>query len=126
MTEVSYQINDTATTVLTTTGYCKYLVPEDKVQSTFTVKVTQYDKLKLFAIVDQEWGTSNTTTNVGPIWAVDQPQTHFVRMRQNDTYSISHEGNTITAAKKLEYDVSEYLPIAFRLGKLTAAQIIQI
>ena len=112
--------------MLSTTGYCKYLVPEDKVQSTFTVKVTQYDKLKLFAIVDQEWGKSNSTTNVGPSWAADMPQTHFVRLRQSDTYSISHEGNTITAAKKLEYDVSEYLPIAFRLGRLTAAQIIQI
>lgn len=52
VTEVSYSINGTAPIVLTTSGYCNYLVPENKVQSTFVVKVKKEDTVVLRAIVD--------------------------------------------------------------------------
>ena len=75
---------------MATEGYCNYLVPSDEAQSLFVVKVDQYDKLVLRAIVDQEWGTSEDVGKVGPSWAVNNPQTHFVRLRQSDTYHIEN------------------------------------
>ena len=45
------------------------------------MKVKVYDKLKLKAIVDQEWGTSENVSKVGPSGFSNKPQTHFVRMR---------------------------------------------
>jgi len=126
VTEVSYSINGTSPQVLSTSGFCNQLVPEGKVQSTFIVKVRQEDQLVLRAIVDQDWNTSQVPADVGPVKFANDPQTHFVRLRKNDTYFIEHGGKFISSSKVMRKNVTEFLLPAFNAGELTAAQILAI
>ena len=47
-------------------------------------------------------------------------------MRESDTYDVEHEGKFIKSSRVLEKDVSEYLPLAFKVDELVAAQILAI
>ena len=49
------------------------------------------DTLILKATVDQEWGTSNITSDVRPSDKVNDPQSHFVRIRMDASYAEEHK-----------------------------------
>lgn len=49
------------------------------------------DTLILKATVDQEWGTSNITSDVRPSDKVNDPQSHFVRLRMDANYAKEHK-----------------------------------
>ena len=54
---------------------------------------------------------------------MNDPQTHFVRLRMEETYLIEHGNQTLSTAKMLERNVTEFLPIALEVGELTEADI---
>ena len=46
--------------------YCNYMVPEDEQQTLFTVEAEPHDVFNIYAIVDQEWSTSENADSVAP------------------------------------------------------------
>ena len=128
ITEVSYSLNGVKTTLNSTDTYCNYLLPEDKTQTMFSLQVDPADVVVLYAIVDQEWCDSVDADNVAPEGDefIDDPRTHFVRLRTTDEYDIEHEGKYIKSTRIIEKDVTEFLAIALEQGELTSADILDI
>lgn len=129
VTDVSYTLNGTRYTLDSTNAYCNHLVPDDAEQTTFVVVASPFDLVILNAIVDQEWCESVEPSKVGPAEFVDDPRTHFVRLRMDSPYSIENsQGKYIKSDRMLVYDVTEFLPLAlsFKDGEMTAADILDI
>ena len=117
VSQVSVEINDgAATTVVADSGNCNYLIPEGESQTIFMVKVQPEDKVVFSAIVDQNWSISEDPTNVSPQTFANDPQSYFVKLRQDDVTDLTNYDARLKASKVFTIDVSEYLPIALQLG----------
>ena len=132
VTDVSYTLNGTRYTLDSTDAYCNHLVPSGAEQTTFIVVASPFDLVILNAVVDQEWCESVEADKVGPAEFVDDPRTHFVRLRMDNPYQISNgeedDKKHIKSDRMLVYDVTEFLPLAlsFKNGEMTAADILDI
>ena len=63
---------------------------------------------------------------MGPAAFVDDPQTHFVRIRMDNVYDVENKGKYIKADRVLRFDVTEFLKLANEFGELNAAQVLDI
>lgn len=52
---------------------------------------------------------SNNTDLVEPASFIDDPQTHFVRMRTYDTYEILRNGKYINSSRIMQEDVTDLI-----------------
>jgi hypothetical protein len=60
-------------------------------------------------MVDQHFGKSIRPDNVEPKEFVDDPQTHFARLRLGD-YNISHNGHFIKGSATLVHAIPLFIP----------------
>ena len=65
------------------------------------------DNVILEAIVDQEMGESVNPEIVQPDEFINQPQSHFAKIRLEDNYEVEHNGKYINAGKRIQEDVTE-------------------
>ena len=85
------------------------MVPDNLAQTIFSIIVARNDEVILEAIVDQNMTYSNNTDLVEPASYVDDPQTHFVRMRTYDTYEILRNGKYINSSRIMQEDVTDLI-----------------
>ena len=59
------------------------------------------------AIVDQHMKNSVDSNKVQPSEFINDPQSHFAKIRVEDNYTINHNGKFINASKRLHVDLTD-------------------
>lgn len=94
----------------TTEAFCNYLVPEDKEQTVFYLTVPkEATGVVLEAVVDQFMATSERPLIVSPSHLVDDPQTHFARLRLQEDYEFTHNGHSVKGSKFVRKDLTQFI-----------------
>lgn len=119
-------INDYTTIQLESKGFCNHLLTERDnstrlLQSEMKLTVNKGDRVILTASVDSAMQTSVNPANVQPVQFANKPQTHFARLRLEESYSYEHKGHFVNGGKMLKVDLTNeiadlfnYQPVAIK------------
>ena len=98
--EVSWTRNGSKK-IISMQGYCNHNVPDFQVQTTFEVYAYMSDTVELGAIVDQNMAKSVHDYLVAPQEFVDDPETHFAKLRLEDDYHVQLNGKHVRGSKNV-------------------------
>ena len=114
--EISVYVDDMQTQLATAKDghVCNYLLNHGQIQTTYTTLVNPEEDIVIEAIVDQHMKESVHKNDVQPSEFINNPQSHFAKIRVEDNYSINHNGKFINASKRMQLDLTEKVDNIFR------------